>query len=119
MEETEDKVLLKVKGNIEDRDARKKYLKQLAQAIFMVIQKHGMARLRCVGAAAISNAVKSHIIANGEATKKGVITVSAGGESTLLVNTVGVRISHASIGGGSTLEFIEKGNLPGIEALES
>ncbi len=55
----------------------------------------------------------------GEATKKGVITVSAGGESTLLVNTVGVRISHASIGGGSTLEFIEKGNLPGIEALES
>jgi phosphoglycerate kinase len=54
-----------------------------------------------------------------EATKKGVVTVSAGGESTLLVNTTGVKISHASIGGGSTLEFIEKGTLPGIEALES
>ncbi len=54
-----------------------------------------------------------------DATKKGVITVSAGGESTLLVNTVGVKISHASIGGGSTLEFIEKGTLPGIEVLEA
>lgn len=54
-----------------------------------------------------------------DATKRGVVTVTAGGESTLLVNTVGVKISHASIGGGSTLEFIEKGTLPGIEALES
>ncbi|MCD6496238.1 MAG: phosphoglycerate kinase [Candidatus Aenigmarchaeota archaeon] len=54
-----------------------------------------------------------------EATKHGVVTVSAGGESTLLVNTVKARISHASIGGGSTLEFIEKGTLPGVEVLES
>ncbi len=54
-----------------------------------------------------------------DATKHGVVTVTAGGESTLLVNTVGVKISHASIGGGSTLEFIEKGSLPGIEVLES
>jgi len=53
-----------------------------------------------------------------EATGKGVVTVSAGGESTLLVNTAKVRISHASIGGGSTLEFIEKGSLPGIDALD-
>ncbi|MCK4714012.1 MAG: phosphoglycerate kinase, partial [Candidatus Aenigmarchaeota archaeon] len=51
-------------------------------------------------------------------TKKGVVTVSAGGESTLLVNSLGIEISHDSIGGGSTLEFIEKGNLPGIEVLE-
>ncbi|UCD02608.1 MAG: phosphoglycerate kinase [Candidatus Aenigmatarchaeota archaeon] len=54
-----------------------------------------------------------------EVTKNGVVTVSAGGESTLLVNTLGIKISHASIGGGSTLEFIEKGTLPGIEVLES
>ena len=54
-----------------------------------------------------------------QATKKGVVTISAGGESTLLVNTAKVKISHASIGGGSTLEFIEKGSLPGIDALES
>ncbi len=55
----------------------------------------------------------------GKATKNGVVTVTAGGESTLLVNTAKVKISHASIGGGSTLEFIEKGTLPGIEALDS
>ena len=53
------------------------------------------------------------------ATRKGVTTISSGGESTLLIKDAGVKISHASIGGGSTLEFIEKGNLPGIEALES
>jgi 3-phosphoglycerate kinase len=55
----------------------------------------------------------------GRATKKGVVTISAGGESTLLINQTGVKVSHASIGGGSTLEFIEKGTLPGIEALKS
>jgi phosphoglycerate kinase len=54
-----------------------------------------------------------------DAKKRGVTTMSAGGEATLLVNKTGVKISHASIGGGATLEFIEKGNLPGIEALES
>ncbi len=54
-----------------------------------------------------------------KATKMGVVTISAGGESTLLVNRTGVKISYASIGGGSTLEFIEKGTLPGIEALQS
>ena len=91
MEETEDKVLLKVKGNIEDRDARKKYLKQLAQAIFMVIQKHGMARLRCVGAAAISNAVKSHIIANGEATKKGMVLSAVPSFKTVIFEGVGEK----------------------------
>jgi phosphoglycerate kinase len=52
-------------------------------------------------------------------TKKGVITISAGGEATLLVNKTGVKISHASIGGGSTLEFIEKGTLPGVDVLKS
>ena len=67
-----DLTLLKVKGNIEDRTERKEYVKGLAGALFMVVQKHGIARMRCVGAAAISNATKAHIIANGEATKKGM-----------------------------------------------
>ena len=57
--------------------------------------------------------------AMGRATKKGVITISAGGESTLLINQTGVKVSHASIGGGSTLEFIEKGTLVGVEALKT
>jgi len=71
----DDMTLLKVKGNIEDRIERKNYIKQLAQAIVVVVQKHGFVRLRCVGAAAISNATKAHIIANGEASKKGSILV--------------------------------------------
>jgi len=62
---------------------------------------------------------KAIVQAMQAATKHGVVTISAGGEATLLVNRTGVKISHASIGGGATLEFIEKGTLPGIEALES
>ena len=57
--------------------------------------------------------------AMGKATKKGIVTISAGGESTLLINQTGVKVSHASIGGGSTLEFLEKGTLVGVEALKS
>jgi len=62
---------------------------------------------------------KAIVQAMQAATKHGVVTISAGGEATLLVNRTGVKISHASIGGGATLEFVEKGMLPGIEALES
>jgi 3-phosphoglycerate kinase len=76
----------------------------------------GMFDKKVPEAAKGSNAVAK---AMEDATKDGVVTLSAGGESTLLINTLGVKISHASIGGGSTLEFIEKGTLPGIEVLES
>ena len=72
----DDKTLLKVKGNIEDREERKIYLKNLSKALFTVIQKHGVARLRCIGVPAVCNAVKSHIIANGEAARKGTVLVS-------------------------------------------
>jgi len=89
----EDQSLLKIKGNIEDKDERKAYLKQLAKAVFMVVQKHGVARLRCVGAAAISNAVKSHIIANGEATKKGVILACVPSFKTIMFEGVGEKTS--------------------------
>ena len=51
--------------------------------------------------------------------EKGVVTVSAGGETTFLVNKMKANLSHVSIGGGSTLEFIEKGTLVGIEALKN
>ena len=51
-------------------------------------------------------------------TKKGTLTISAGGDTTLLVNRMKAKISHISIGGGSTLELIEKGTLAGIEALK-
>jgi phosphoglycerate kinase len=94
----------------------KQYVSAIMGAGFVVMAGPvGMFDKKLPAAAAGSTAVAKAMEA---ATKKGVVTVSAGGESTLLVNTVGVRISHASIGGGSTLEYMEKGTLPGIEALK-
>ena len=53
-----------------DRDS-KEYVKQLANAVVQVFYKYEVVRLRCVGAAAVNNGVKSFIIAKGEALKKG------------------------------------------------
>ena len=87
----EDLALLKVKGNIDDREERKNYVKSLAQAVGMVVQKHGVARLRCVGAASVSNAVKSHIIANGEASKKGSVLVCVPSFKTVVFEGAGEK----------------------------
>jgi phosphoglycerate kinase len=93
----------------------KAYVSAIMGAGFVVMAGPvGMFDKKFSGAGNGSTAVAKAL---ADATKKGVVTVSAGGESTLLVNTVGVKISHASIGGGSTLEYMEKGTLPGIEAL--
>jgi phosphoglycerate kinase len=93
------------------------FIKAIFDAGFVVMSGPvGMFDKKIPEAAAGSSAI---VKALEEATKRGVVTVSAGGESTLLVNTTGVKISHASIGGGSTLEFIEKGSLHGIDVLNS
>jgi len=63
--------LLLIKGNFDSKEDAKSYVKKLSQAILVVIQKYGSAKLRCVGAAAINNATKAEIIASGEAKKKG------------------------------------------------
>jgi len=66
-----DETLLLVSGSKGDKEGDKKYVKVLANAILQVFAKHGLVRLRCVGAASVNNAVKSFILAKGDSDKKG------------------------------------------------
>ena len=92
---SDDQTLLLIKGTIPDRDDAKRYVKRTANAILQVIQKHGLAHLRCVGAAALNNAIKASIIASGDAKTKGMdlvmspsfqtVTFGDSGEKTAVV----------------------------------
>lgn len=70
-EQTDDALLL-ICGNLESRQKTTEYVKKVASAIYSCVQKHKVARLRCVGAAALNNAIKASAIARGEFAKKGV-----------------------------------------------
>ena len=66
-----DVALLLVSGSKGSKDKDKEYVKKLSNAILQVFNKHDTAKLRCVGAASLNNAIKSFIIAKGEALKNG------------------------------------------------
>ncbi len=65
-----DETLLLVSGSKGDKRRDKEYVKKLSNAILQVFYKHDAAKLRCVGAASLNNAIKAFIIAKGEAQKR-------------------------------------------------
>jgi len=68
----DDITLLKVKGDKafnNDKQETKKYVKSLSNAILKVIEKHGSAKLKGVGASALNHAIKAAAIAREEGKK--------------------------------------------------
>lgn len=67
-----------------------------------------------------SFAIGTKSLAQIVASCKDAFSIVGGGDSIAALEQAGLTgaISHVSTGGGASLEFIEQGTLPGIEALE-
>ena len=89
---SDDKTLLLVKGKGVTGET-KIYVKKLSQAILQVVTKHEIANLRCVGAAALNNAIKAQIIASGEAMTKGINLASVPSFQTITFDNSGEKTS--------------------------
>jgi phosphoglycerate kinase len=59
-------------------------------------------------------------LAAADATEEGAFTVVGGGDSAAAVRRAGLvsSVSHVSTGGGAALEYLAKGTLPALEALD-
>lgn len=73
----QDPTILLVSGS-KNRDSEAAGVKKLSYALLETINKHGEARLKCVGAAAVNKAIKAHIVA-------GINEKEAEGDRTPLV----------------------------------
>ena len=92
-----DPTLLKVNGS-RGKENDKEYVKKLANALLQTFSKHKVARLRCVGAAAINNAEKAVIIASGELSKKGIDLVERKSFTTVeFVDSSGAKVVKTGI----------------------
>ncbi len=74
-----------------------------------------------LGVFELSNFAKGTLCMAKALASSPATTIVGGGDSIAAIKTTGLEnaFSHLSTGGGAALEFIEKGNLPGVDVLSN